>query len=150
MDGAIEAFENMQNEGIRPNITTWNSLIRWHCSAGKLDRALEFFIKMQDHGLYPDPKIFITIISRLGEQGKWDKIKKNFESMKYRGLQRSGIIYAVLVDIYGQYGKFQDAECLAALKSEGVQPSASMFCALANAYAQQKFSYYEFHEIKRR
>lgn len=58
--------------------------------------------------------------------------------MKYRGLQRSGIIYAVLVDIYGQYGKFQDAEeCLAALKSEGVQPSASMFCALANAYAQQ-------------
>ncbi|KAI3921123.1 hypothetical protein MKX01_036102 [Papaver californicum] len=52
--------------------------------------------------------------------------------MKHRGLWRSGAIYAVLVDIYGQYGRFQNAEeCVLALKSEGVQLSANMFCALA-------------------
>ena len=58
--------------------------------------------------------------------------------MNCRGYKKSGVIYAVLVDIYGQYGKFQDAEeCVAALKSEGLLTSASTFCVLANAYAQQ-------------
>jgi hypothetical protein len=42
------------------------------------------------------------------------------------------------MQFYGQYGRFDDAEvCISALKSEGVQPSASIFCVLANAYAQQ-------------
>ena len=75
----------------------------------------------------------MSLISRLGELGKWDVIKKNFENMNCRGT-----IYAILGDIYGQYGRFQDAEnCISALKSEGLLPSAGMFCVLANAYAQQ-------------
>ena len=118
----------MRQEGIKPDITTWNSLIRWHCKAGDSSKALKLFTQMLEQGLYPDPKIFITIISHLGEQGKWD-VMKNFETMKYRGHKKSGAIYAVLVDIYGQYGRFDDAEvCISALKSEGVQPSASIFC----------------------
>ncbi|KAF7146868.1 hypothetical protein RHSIM_Rhsim03G0219800 [Rhododendron simsii] len=59
--------------------------------------------------------------------------------MKCRGHQKSGAIYSVLVDIYGQYGRFQDAEeCVNALKVEGIQLSASIFCVLANALAQQR------------
>ncbi|KAF5190077.1 Tetratricopeptide repeat (TPR)-like superfamily protein, partial [Thalictrum thalictroides] len=61
-------FENMQRDDIKPDITTWNSLIRWHCQAGDVGKALEFFSTMQDQGLYPDPKIFVIIISRLGEE----------------------------------------------------------------------------------
>ena len=58
--------------------------------------------------------------------------------MKIRGNKEYGAVYAVLVDIYGQYGKFQNAgECVQALKSEGVLVSPSIFCVLANAYAQQ-------------
>ena len=93
---------------------------------------------MQDQGLYPDTKIFISLISRLRELEKRKVVKKNFENMKCRGHQEVGTIYAILVDIYGQYGQFEDAEdCISALKSEGLLPSASMFCVLANAYAQQ-------------
>lgn len=134
---ALELFEKMQNEGVRPDIMTWNSLIKWHCKAGDLTKALHLFTDMQEQGLYPDPKIFITIISCLGEQGKWGTIKKNFESMRFKG-NKCGAVYAVLADIYGQYGKFQNAEeCIQALKSEGLLVSPSIFCVLANAYAQQ-------------
>ncbi|KAM7499866.1 hypothetical protein LguiA_024280 [Lonicera macranthoides] len=121
-------------EGIRPDITAWNSLIRWYCKLEELANALELFTKIQEQGgLYPDPKIFIAIISRLGEHRKWDGINNNFEKMKTRGHQRSGEINAVIVDIYGQCGRFQDAaECINALRSEGVHLSASMFCLLAN------------------
>ncbi|KAF1001486.1 hypothetical protein AG4045_002499, partial [Apium graveolens] len=94
----------MKQEGISPDITTWNSLIQWHCKHGELSIALELLAKMQQQGLYPDVKIFVTIISRLGSR----------------------------------YGRFQDAEeSINALKSEGVQLSANLFCVLANAYAQQ-------------
>ena len=49
-----------------------------------------------------------------------------------------GVVYAILADIYGQYGTFQNAEeCIQALKSEGLVVSPSIFCVLANAYAQQ-------------
>lgn len=134
---ALELFKKMQNEGVRPDIVTWNSLIKWHCKAGDLTKALNLFTDMQEQGLYPDPKIFITIISCLGEQGKWDTIKKTFESMRYRE-NKYGAVYAVLVDIYGQYGKFQNVEeCIQALKSEGLIVTPSIFCVLANAYAQQ-------------
>jgi pentatricopeptide repeat protein len=93
---------------------------------------------MQEEGMYPDPKIFITIISRLGEQGKWDELKRLFDKMRNRGFKDSGAVYAVLVDIYGQYGLFRDArECVAALKAEKLQLTPSIFCVLANAYAQR-------------
>ncbi|KAB1223429.1 hypothetical protein CJ030_MR2G012426 [Morella rubra] len=44
LDEALEMFEKMQQQGIGPDITTWNSLIRWHCKAGDLSKALELFI----------------------------------------------------------------------------------------------------------
>ncbi|KAL7609756.1 hypothetical protein Lser_V15G13789 [Lactuca serriola] len=135
---ALQVFDQMQQEGITPDITTWNSLIKWHCKHGDLTNSLVLFNEMQTQGLYPDPGIFITIISRLGEQGKWDIIKKNFEQMKDGDDGGSGIIYVVLVDIYGQHGSFEDAEdCINTLKLEGVPLSARIFCVLANAYGQQ-------------
>jgi pentatricopeptide repeat protein len=30
LDEALEVFDKMRQEGIKPDITTWNSLIRWH------------------------------------------------------------------------------------------------------------------------
>ncbi|KAL6509197.1 hypothetical protein OROGR_022507 [Orobanche gracilis] len=138
---ALEVFDKMQEDCIKPDVKIWNSLIRWHCRFGDGSGALDLFDRMQKEGTYLDPKIFMTIISTLGEQGKWDDIRKFFVNMQEKGQQRSGSIYAVLVDIYGQYGKFQNADdCIQALKFEGVQLSPSIFCVLANAYAQQVFS----------
>lgn len=135
----MRAFEAMRRDGVAPNIVTWNSLIRWYCRAGDLDRAMALLGEMQEGaGLYPDPKIFLAVISRLGEQGRWEEIRSVFEGMRRRGFRQSGAVYAVLADIYGQYGTFADAEqCVAALKAEGLQLSANVFCVLANAYAQQ-------------
>ncbi|GFY83932.1 hypothetical protein Acr_03g0007060 [Actinidia rufa] len=77
---ALEVCEKMQQEGIKPDIRTWNSLITWHCKSGNLVNALELLTRMQEQGLYPDPKIFVSIISCLGEQGNLE-IKNNFENM---------------------------------------------------------------------
>ncbi|XP_024007202.1 putative pentatricopeptide repeat-containing protein At5g36300 [Eutrema salsugineum] len=139
LDESLKVLWKMQKSSdSKPNISTWNSLIRWHCHHGALDVALELFTMMQDQGIYLDPRIFVKLITRLGEKGNWNMISKSFESVECKEHRDTRAIYAALVEIIGQFGSFQDAEELVCkLKSEGVAPSANMFCTLANAYAQQ-------------
>ncbi|XP_020875490.1 putative pentatricopeptide repeat-containing protein At5g36300 isoform X3 [Arabidopsis lyrata subsp. lyrata] len=139
LDEALDVLEKMQSSSdSKPNISTWNSLIRWHCHHGALDMALELFTMMQDQGLYPDPRMFVNLITRLGENGNWNMIDKHFESIKCKEHKDTRAIYAALVQIIGQFGSFQDVEELVGkLKSQGVAPSANLFCTFANAYAQQ-------------
>ncbi|CAN7016020.1 unnamed protein product [Brassica oleracea var. botrytis] len=140
LDEALQVLRKMQRSSdLKPNMSTWNSLIRWHCHHGAVDKALELFTMMQDQGLYPDPRMFVKLITRLGEKGSWNMISQSFESIKCREDRRdTRAIYAALVEIVGQFGSFQDPEELVGrLKSEGVAPSANMFCTLADAYAQQ-------------
>ncbi|KAJ0234445.1 putative pentatricopeptide repeat-containing protein [Hirschfeldia incana] len=137
LDESLQVLRKMQSsDDLKPNISTWNSVIRWHCHHGAVDEAVELFGMMQDQGVYPDLRMFVKLITRLGEKGRWKMISRSFESMKCRGDARA--VYAALVEIVGQFGSFQDPEELVGkLKSEGVAPSANMFCTLADAYAQQ-------------
>ncbi|XP_018483210.2 putative pentatricopeptide repeat-containing protein At5g36300 [Raphanus sativus] len=140
LDEALQVLRKMQGSNdLKPDISTWSSLIRWHCHHGAVDKALELFTMMQDQGLYPDPRMFVKLITLLGEKGSWDMISKSFESIKCKEERRdTRAMYAALVEIVGQFGSFQDPEELVGkLKSEGVAPSVNMFCTLANAYAQQ-------------
>ncbi|KAL1198002.1 putative pentatricopeptide repeat-containing protein [Cardamine amara subsp. amara] len=139
LDEAVLVLWKMQScNDVKPNISTWNSLIRWHCHHGKLDIALELFAMMQDQGIYPDPRIFVNLITRFGENGNWNMISKHFEVVECKKHKDARAIYGALVQIIGQFGSFQDVEELVGkLKSQGVAPSANMFCTLANAYAQQ-------------
>jgi pentatricopeptide repeat protein len=54
----------MRVEGIKPDISTWNVPIRWHCRVGNMKCALRFFTPMQEERMYPDPDptIFVMII----------------------------------------------------------------------------------------
>jgi len=47
LDEELQVLEKLQRSSdSRPNIRTWNSLIRWHCHHGAVDMALELFTMM--------------------------------------------------------------------------------------------------------
>ncbi|CBI26569.3 unnamed protein product, partial [Vitis vinifera] len=122
---AMEIVREIREMGVSLDKRIYNSIIDTFGKCGELSEALEVFEKMQEEGVKPDIMTWNSLIQwhcKAGDVGK----------------ALDGAIYAILVDIYGQYGRFQGPEeCISALKSEGIQPSASMFCVLANAYAQQ-------------
>ncbi|CDY64953.1 BnaCnng45620D [Brassica napus] len=91
--------------------------------------------------------VYGKIIRIYRDNGMWKKALGIVEEISEIGLPMDVEIYNSIIDTFGKYGEldealqfgsFQDPEELVGrLKSEGVAPSANMFCTLADAYAQQ-------------
>jgi pentatricopeptide repeat protein len=137
LEDAVKVFEEMQQRGVKPDIGTWNALINWHCKGGDLKGAVRFLF-LGNTRARPVPGSENISQYNYPFRGA-RKVGHDMEIIRLyvnKGNRQSGVIYAILADIYGQYGQFRNAECVAAIRSEGVMLSASVFCALANAFVQ--------------
>ena len=52
----------MRQQGLQPNVITYNSLISACGKSGKAERALQFFAKMQQQGLRPNVITYNAVI----------------------------------------------------------------------------------------
>ncbi|KAL7180746.1 hypothetical protein ACSBR1_039748 [Camellia fascicularis] len=82
---ALEVFEKMQQEGIKPDITTWNSLNKWHCKFGDVANALELFAKMLEQWY-----------------GRFLDAEECINALKLEGIQLSASVFSVLANAYAQ------------------------------------------------
>ncbi|AED94067.1 Tetratricopeptide repeat (TPR)-like superfamily protein [Arabidopsis thaliana] len=91
--------------------------------------------------------VYGKIIRIYRDNGMWKKALGIVEEIREIGLPMDVEIYNSVIDTFGKYGEldeelqfgsFEDiGELVGKLKSQGVAPSANLFCTLANAYAQQ-------------
>ncbi|KAG7610925.1 Pentatricopeptide repeat [Arabidopsis suecica] len=108
----IRLVNEMKKRKFRLNSFVYGKIIRIYRDNGMRKKALGIVEEIREIGLPMDVEIYNSVIDTFGKYGELD------EEL--------------------QFGSFEDiGELVGKLKSQGVAPSANLFCTLANAYAQQ-------------
>ncbi|KAI4328398.1 hypothetical protein L6164_020755 [Bauhinia variegata] len=63
IDKAVELFQQLESEGLRPDSATWNSMITGFAQEGKSFEAFKFFRKMQSDGEVPSLKTLTSLMA---------------------------------------------------------------------------------------
>ncbi|CAK8578865.1 unnamed protein product [Lathyrus sativus] len=78
---ALQVFERMIMEGVKPNYVTFVSVLSACSHAGLLDLGLDHFDSMSQFGIEPGIEHYACIVSLLGRAGKVYEAKEFIEKM---------------------------------------------------------------------
>ncbi|KAG6657445.1 pentatricopeptide repeat-containing protein At4g39530 [Carya illinoinensis] len=81
VDEALQVFERMIKEGIRPNYVTFVGVLSACSHAGLVEDGLRHFESMVDFGIEPGTEHYACIVSLLGRAGKLFEAKEFIEKM---------------------------------------------------------------------
>ncbi|CAJ1970539.1 unnamed protein product [Sphenostylis stenocarpa] len=59
---AMKLLIEMMSKGCKPNVVTYNVVVKWICNEGRLDEAIRFLNKFPSYGCHPD------VISQLSSR----------------------------------------------------------------------------------
>ncbi|BAB10889.1 unnamed protein product [Arabidopsis thaliana] len=164
LDEELQVLEKLQRSSdSRPNIRTWNSLIRWHChhvwefrgywgtcglfqpfSFGIYRRVLN--VNNCRRFIDSANKIWLVVLISLGLCKQTVKVLKMMEN---EGIEPNLIMLNVLINAFGTAGKHMEAlsiyhhiketmlNCLS-LSSEGIHPDVVTYSTLMKAFTRAK------------
>jgi pentatricopeptide repeat protein len=138
-DRALEAFDQMQAEGIAPNLVTMNTLIDACARSGHMARCGEILEDMQQkHGVDPDRITYSTIVKGFCLAGEIQQAIAVMESARRRGFPADVIIFNTILDACSSRDKFQMCDKLfAQMVEEGVRPTNFTLTVLIKRYGRE-------------
>ncbi|KAK8542573.1 hypothetical protein V6N12_015166 [Hibiscus sabdariffa] len=80
-EGALQIFERMLKEGMKPNYVTFVGLLSACVHAGFVELGLHYFETMPTFGVEPGIEHYACVVSLLGHVGKLDEAKALIESL---------------------------------------------------------------------
>ncbi|KAF7822352.1 pentatricopeptide repeat-containing protein [Senna tora] len=132
-EDAIEVFEEMQHLNVKPNNSTFISVLRACAHMGYVDRGLHYFQKMQSHyGLNPQLEHYSCMVDLLGRSGQVYEALKLIESMPF---EADDIIWRTLLSICKIQGNVEVAEKAANSLLQLDTQDSSAYVLLSNIYA---------------
>jgi pentatricopeptide repeat protein len=79
---ANELFEKMKDANVKPNESTFNSLLLACCRTGFVAEGVKYFQSMvEDHAISPNIQHYGILLDLLGRAGDFVGVKKTLESM---------------------------------------------------------------------
>ena len=72
----------MRQQGLQPNVITYNSVISACEKGGKAESALQLFYEMRQQGLQPNVIFYTAVISACGKGGKAERALQLFCEMR--------------------------------------------------------------------
>ncbi|ANM71076.1 Tetratricopeptide repeat (TPR)-like superfamily protein [Arabidopsis thaliana] len=152
LDEELQVLEKLQRSSdSRPNIRTWNSLIRWHCHHGAVDMALELFTmifedigelvgKLKSQGVAPSANLFCTLANAYAQQGLCKQTVKVLKMMENEGIEPNLIMLNVLINAFGTAGKHMEALSIYHHIKETVwiHPDVVTYSTLMKAFTRAK------------
>uniref|UniRef100_A0A0E0IUG0 Pentacotripeptide-repeat region of PRORP domain-containing protein n=2 Tax=Oryza nivara TaxID=4536 RepID=A0A0E0IUG0_ORYNI len=79
MDDALKVYGRMPDKEIKPNTTTFETLVNALCKEGDLDKARELVSDMAKGGVTPPPEFRDSVIDIFKNAGRQEEIEKAFE-----------------------------------------------------------------------
>merc|ERR1719356_2114107 len=89
-------FEVMQEQGLLPDVITYNALISACSQGGQLERALQLLNLLQAQGLEPDVVTYNMLISLCFKRGKTPLGYHLFDAMSASGLRPDDVTYKIM------------------------------------------------------
>jgi pentatricopeptide repeat protein len=94
---AVEAFQEMQLAGFKPDLITWNALISGYSHVGNTDEALKLFNQMQLEGSAPDIVSWTALITGYVQNSRCIEALKLFSQMQQAGFKPNSITIASIL-----------------------------------------------------
>ncbi|MED6172371.1 hypothetical protein PIB30_049451 [Stylosanthes scabra] len=141
---AVEAFEKMQQFGMKPQVSDFNRLIDVLCKSKNVEKAQEVFDKMRHRKIVPDLKTYTILLEGWGTQGnllRVDEAKKYesavglYHEMVAKGVKPSPHIYCTLINGLGSDKRLDEAlRFFEMSKASGFPPEGPTYNAVIGAY----------------
>lgn len=101
---AVELFEQMDTEGIKPDSATWNSLISGFSQLGKVIEAFKFFERMLSVVMVPSLKCLTSLLSSCSDIWVLKNGKEIHGHVIKAAAERDIFVSTSLIDMYMKCG----------------------------------------------
>ena len=130
---ALQLFEQMKKEGVRPDLVTFVGVLSVCTHAGLVDEGRRYFNAMsQDHGIPPTIVHYSCLVDLLGRAGHLDEAENVIKSMP---VAANAVVWGALLGACRLHGNVLLAE-RAADQSLKIEPqNASIYVLLSHVYA---------------
>ncbi|XP_039122539.1 LOW QUALITY PROTEIN: pentatricopeptide repeat-containing protein At1g77170, mitochondrial-like [Dioscorea cayenensis subsp. rotundata] len=130
---ALDHFDRMVQEGVRPNQVTFVAVLTACAHAGLADEAVGYFDAMRGrYGIEPMVAHYGCMVDVLGRVGRVEEAKKMVEGMPMRG---NAVIWGTMLGACERYGKVEIGEWVAGKLLELEPWNDGVYVVLSNIYA---------------
>ncbi|CAN8244824.1 unnamed protein product [Cochlearia groenlandica] len=131
---ALELFERMKLENIKPNHVTFISILRACAHMGLIEKGLEYFYAMKrEYGLDPQLPHYSNMVDILGKSGK---VKKALELIREMPFEADDVMWRTLLGVCTIHrNNVEIAEESAAALLRLDPQDSSAYTLLSNVYA---------------
>ncbi|XP_057837778.2 pentatricopeptide repeat-containing protein At1g11290, chloroplastic [Cryptomeria japonica] len=133
VEEALETFEQMQLAGVKPNSTTFVSIIPACAKMGDLQQGMDIHQSINDKGILSDVAVGTALVDMYAKCGSIDKARELFDRMP----QRNVVSWTAMIAGYAQNGFLEEAlETFKQMQLAVVQPNSTTFVIILSACAK--------------
>ncbi|XP_057840102.1 pentatricopeptide repeat-containing protein At1g15510, chloroplastic [Cryptomeria japonica] len=130
---ALEAFKQMQLAGLKPNATTFASILPAYAKKGSLEQGMAIHQSIIESGLSSDVIVASALLDMYAKRGFINKACKLFDKMS----QRNVISWTAMVSGYAHNGFSEEAlESFKQMQLVGVKPNSTTFASILSTSAK--------------
>ncbi|XP_057816354.2 pentatricopeptide repeat-containing protein At3g12770 isoform X2 [Cryptomeria japonica] len=133
VEKAFEIFKQMQSAGVKPNSTTFATILPACAKMGALEQGMDIHQRITDGGVLSDAVVASALVHMYAKCGSIGKASKLFDGM----LKRDVVSWNAMIVGYAQNGLVEKA--LATFKQmelAGVKPNTTTFASILPACAK--------------
>lgn len=139
VEEAIEAFERMEEFGLKLETSDFNRLIDTLCKSRHVEKANKVFDKMKQRRFDPDIKSFTILLEGWGKEHNLLRLDEVYREMKDEGFEPDVVTYGILISAYCKARKYDRAiELFHEMEEKNCKPSPHVFCTLINGLGSEK------------
>ncbi|XP_057871944.2 pentatricopeptide repeat-containing protein At1g15510, chloroplastic isoform X2 [Cryptomeria japonica] len=133
VERALETFKKMQLEGVKPNSTTFASILPACAKVGALKQGMGIHQSILEGGFLSDVVVAIALIDMYAKCGSINKARQLFDKIP----QRNVVSWNAMIVGYAQNGFVEKAlEIFKQMQLTGVKPNSTTFASILPACAK--------------
>jgi len=136
----LELLKEMGTKGVKPNTSTFNTLISAAVSNSDHEAASTLYKLMSELKVEPDRFTFTTIMKNFSDQRKPEEVQRVFrqlDSSPFGGADK--IAFNCLIGAYGKAGRLAEAEQMYnQMLGRGIRPDSVTYNSLVRACCAEK------------
>ncbi|XP_057872340.2 pentatricopeptide repeat-containing protein DOT4, chloroplastic-like [Cryptomeria japonica] len=133
VEKALETFKQMQLAGVKPNSTTFASILPACAKMGTLEQGIDIHRSIREGGFLSDVVVSSALVDMYAKCGNIDKACELFDKMP----QRNVVSWTAMILGYAQNGFVEKAlENFKQMQLAGVTPNSTTFASILPACAK--------------
>ncbi|WJX58650.1 hypothetical protein P8452_44083 [Trifolium repens] len=136
-DKAVCLFEEMKNQGVWPNDSTYKTIIQMLSGADLVDQARNLTVEMQEMGFKPDCQTFTAVIGCYVRLGQLSDAVDVYQEMLRAGVKPTEVVYGSIINGFAEHGTLGEAlGYFHLMKETGLSENLVVLSALLKSYSK--------------